>query len=202
VERPWERDGASGLRGVAVGGVRSAVARALVVNSEGDQGARKSRLLPRCRRSYPEVEQAVLGVFLSGGNARRIRGALKPLLSGAPLSKSAVSRLVNRLEESYERCRQRDLAKARIVYLYLDALYPKVWSAGKVVSRPVLVARGVKDTGEKVLLAVAAGGVETTAAWQMLLEDLAARQLGRPQFIVSDGKGRAWGVPRSGSGRA
>jgi hypothetical protein len=39
------------------------------------------------------VEQAVLGAYLSGGNTRRIRGALRPLLSGAPPSKSAVSRL-------------------------------------------------------------------------------------------------------------
>ena len=40
----------------------------------------------------PEVEQSVLGVYLSGSNTRRIRGALEPLLSGAALSKSAVSR--------------------------------------------------------------------------------------------------------------
>jgi transposase-like protein len=81
-----------------------------LVNSEGDQGEWQSQLLPRHRRSCPEAEQAVLGVVLSGGNARRIRGALKLLLSGAPLSKSAASRLVNRLEESYERWRGRDLA--------------------------------------------------------------------------------------------
>ena len=159
--------------------------------------------MPRYRRSSPEVEQAVLGVYLSGGNTRRIRGALQPLLSGAPLSKSAVSRLVNRLEESYERWRQRDLAEERIVYLYLDAIYPKVRSAGKVVSLPVLVALGVKETGEKILLALAIAGAETGAAWQGVLEDLAARHLGRPRLVISDGKAglrsaleRIWsGVP-------
>jgi putative transposase len=133
------------------------------------------------------VEQAVLGVYLAGGNTRRIRGALKPLLIGAPLSKSAVSRLVNRLEEGYERWRQRDLAEEHIVYLYLDAIYPRVRSAGKVVSLPVLVALGVKDRGEKVLVALAIAGAETGAAWQMMLEDLAARQLGRPRLVISDG---------------
>jgi putative transposase len=169
------------------GTVRLAVPRARLVNREGEEREWRSELLPRYRRSSPEVEQAVLGVYLSGGNTRRIRGALKPLLSGAPLSKSAVSRLVNRLEESYERWRQRDLAEERIVYLYLDAIYPKVRSAGKVVSLPVLVALGVKDTGEKVLLALATGGAETAAAWQMMLEDLAAGHLGRPQLVISDG---------------
>jgi transposase-like protein len=158
-----------------------------LVDSSGEEGEWRSQLLPRYRRSSPEVEQAVLGVYLSGGNTRRIRGALKPLLSGAPLSKSAVSRLVSRLEESYEGWRRRDLAEERIVYLYLDAIYPKVRSAGKVVSLPVLVALGVKQTGEKILLALAIAGAETGAAWQMMLEDLAARHLGRPQLVISDG---------------
>ena len=177
------------VRGLALrsGAVKLAVPRARLVNSDGDEREWRSELLPRYRRSSPEVEQAVLGVYLSGGNTRRIRGALKPLLSGAPLSKSAVSRLVNRLEEGYDRWRQRDLAEERIVYLYLDAIYPRVRSAGKVVSLPVLVALGVKDTGEKVLLALAIAGAETGAAWQMMLEDLAARHLGRLRLIISDG---------------
>ena len=169
------------------GTVQLEVPRARLVDPEGEEGEWRSQLLPRYRRSSPEVEQAVVGMYLAGGNTRRIRGALQPLLSGAPLSKSAVSRLVSRLEESYERWRQRDLAEEGIVYLYLDAIYPKVRSAGKVVSLPVLVALGVKETGEKVLLALATGGAESGAAWQMMLEDLAARHLGRPRLIVTDG---------------
>ncbi len=192
-------------RGLALrsGAVNLAVPRARLVNSDGDEGEWRSQLLPRYRRSSPEVEQAVLGVYLSGGNTRRIRGALKPLLSGAPLSKSAVSRLVNRREESYERWRQRDLAEERIVYLYLDAIYPKVRSGGKVVSLPVLVALGVKQTGEKILLTLAIAGAETGAAWEGVLENLVARHLGRPRLVISDGNAglrraleRIWsGVP-------
>lgn len=169
------------------GTVQLGVPRARLVNCEGDEREWQSQLLPRYRRSSPEVEQAVLGVYLAGGNTRRIRGALKPLLSGAPLSKSAVSRLVSRLEESYERWRQRDLAEDRIVYLYLDAIYPKVRSGGKVVSLPVLVALGVKETGEKILLALALAGAETGAAWEGVLEDLVTRHLGRPRLVISDG---------------
>ena len=40
------------------------------------------------------IDEAILGVYLSGGNTRRVRGALAPLLKGGPLSKDAVSRLV------------------------------------------------------------------------------------------------------------
>jgi hypothetical protein len=60
--------------------------------------------------------------------------------------------LVLRLEESYRSWQRRDLAEEKIVYLYLDAIYPKVRSGGRVVSLAVLVALGVRENGEKVLL--------------------------------------------------
>ena len=185
------------------GGVALRVPRARLVAPDGGEREWQSRLVPRYRRSSPEVEQSVLGVYLSGSNTRRIRGALEPLLSGAALSKSAVSRLVLRLEESYRAWQRRDLAAEKTVYLYLDAIYPKVRSGGRVVSLAVLVALGVKDTGEKVLLSLTTAGAESADGWQMLLEDLAARQLGRPRLVISDGNtglsvalGRLWpGVP-------
>jgi transposase-like protein len=169
------------------GVVELAVPRARLVDHRSGEREWRSTLLPHYRRSSPEVEEAVVGIYLAGGNTRRIRTALAPLVSGAPLSKSAVSRLVNRLQADYERWRQRDLGAEEIVYLYLDAIYPKVRSGGKVVALPVLVALGVKVSGEKVLLALTTGGAESGAAWQMLLDDLVARHVGRPRLIISDG---------------
>ena len=169
------------------GTMQMQVPRARLVEREGGEREWRSQLVPRYRRSSREVEQSVLGVYLSGSNTRRIRGALEPLLSGAALSKSAVSRLVLRLEESYRTWQRRDLQEEKIVYLYLDAIYPKVRSGGRVVSLAVLVALGVKDTGEKVLLSLMTAGAESADGWQMLLEDLAARKMGRPRLVISDG---------------
>jgi transposase-like protein len=184
------------LRG---GTVEVEVPRARQVDAQGNEREWQSQLVPRYRRATPEVEQAVLGVYLSGGNTRRIRTALSPLLQGAPLSKSAVSRLVVRLEESFQQWQRRDLAEERIVYLYLDAMYLPWRSAGRVASLPVLAALGVRDTGEKVLLSLRLAGAESRLAWQELLEDLAARGLGRPRLVISDGNpglaaalGRLW----------
>src|SRR5208282_5229688 len=126
------------------GAAEVAVPRARCLTPEGEEHEWRSQLVPRYRRATPEVEQAVLGVYLSGGNTRRIRTALEPLLAGAPLSKSAVSRLVARLEECYQVWQKRDLSEEKIVYLYLDAIYFKVRSGGKVVSLPVLVARKLR----------------------------------------------------------
>ncbi len=169
------------------GSVHLTVPRARLVTPEGGEGEWRSQLVPRYRRSSQEVEQSVLGVYLAGSNTRRIRGALEPLLAGAALSKSAVSRLVSRLEESYCLWQRRDLSTEKIVYLYLDAIYPKVRTGGRVVSLAVLVALGVRENGEKVLLSLMSAGAESTEGWQMLLEDLAARELGRPRLVISDG---------------
>src|SRR6202158_2888232 len=185
------------------GTVQLDVPRARLAEVDGREREWHSRLVPRYRRSSWEVEQSVLGVYLSGSNTRRIRGALEPLLTGAALSKSAVSRLVLRLEESYRSWQQRDLAQEQIVYLYLDAIYPKVRSGGKVVSLPVLVALGVRENGEKVLLSLMTTGAESADGWQLLLDDLAARKMGRPRLVISDGNpGLAAALDRPGAGLA
>jgi len=60
-----------------------------------------------------------------------------------------VSRLVLRLEESYRTCKGGIWQKKKIVYLYLDAIYPKVRSGGRVVSLPVLWRWGFRRTARK-----------------------------------------------------
>ncbi len=80
----------------------------------------KSAILPRYQRRMPEVNEAVVATYLAGGNTRRIRGALQPLLKAAPLSKSAVSRVVATLEgrpgsvaDAFARRPRRDLRLPR-----------------------------------------------------------------------------------------
>jgi transposase-like protein len=187
-ERAGYRHGSKPRRlTLRTGTVRLDVPRARLAQADGGEREWQSQLVPRYRRSSQEVEESVLGVYLSGSNTRRIRGALEPLLRGAALSKSAVSRLVLRLEESYRTWQGRDLAEEKIVYLYLDAIYPKVRSGGRVVALPVLVALGVRENGEKVLLSLMTTGAESADGWQLLLDDLAARKMGRPQLLISDG---------------
>jgi len=86
----------------------------------------RSELVPRYQRRSERVDEAILGVYLSGTNSRRIKGPLAPLLRGGPLSKDAVSRLVGRLAGDFETWRGRDLAEDQIQYLIMDGWYPKV----------------------------------------------------------------------------
>src|SRR5438874_198236 len=72
-----------------------------------------SAIVPRYQRRMPEVNEAIVATYLAGGNTRRIRGALQPLLKAAPLSKSAVSRVVATLKDGLEAWRTRSLTRAR-----------------------------------------------------------------------------------------
>jgi putative transposase len=147
-----------------------------------------STLLPRYQRRLREVNEAVVAVYLAGGNTRRLRGALGPLLKGAPLSKSAVSRIVGTLKADLEAWRTRSLASLDVLGLYLDAFALRVRSAGKVVSVPVLAVVAVLTDGQKQLVALelCAGG-ETFAAWKGCLDDLVTRGLAGPVWTVIDG---------------
>ena len=80
-----------------------------------------SRIVPRYHRRMPEVNEAIVATYLAGGNTRRIRGALQPLLRAAPLSKSAVSRVIATLKDGLEAWRKRSLTDVDVIYLYLDA---------------------------------------------------------------------------------
>jgi len=147
----------------------------------------QSAVVPRYQRRTGRVDEALLGVYLSGTNGRRIRSALAPLLKGAPLSKDAVSRLTGRLAGDFAAWRSRDLADEQIRYLFLDGWYPKVRLGKQRVRVPVLVTLGVCADGRRLLLDLRMAGEESAAAWREVVESLVARHVGVPVLAVVDG---------------
>lgn len=147
----------------------------------------QSRFIERYQRRARSVDSALLGCYLSGANGRRIRGALSPLLRGAPLSKSAISRIVGRLQSLFSQWRKRSLKGESVVFLYLDAIALRVRIANKVVSAPVLVAVGVKADGEKVVLDLELLGSESSECWGGFVEGLINGGLGQPRLVIIDG---------------
>jgi transposase-like protein len=147
----------------------------------------QSTLVPRYARRMRAVDDAIVGAYLAGANSRRIRGALRPLLADAPLSKSAVSRVVQRLKQAFEAWRTERLDDKPIVYLFLDAIAVHVRLDGAVQSTPILVALGVTETGEKELLGLQLMASESTAAWKAMVDDLVGRGLRAPLLCIIDG---------------
>lgn len=147
----------------------------------------QSGLIARYQRRSRSVDQALLGCYLSGANGRRIRGALSPLLRGTPLSKSAISRLVGRLEVLFTQWRGRSLAAEAVIFLYLDAIALRVRIANKVISVPVLVGLGVKEDGQKVILDLELFQSESSSCWEGFFEGLISRGLKAPCLVILDG---------------
>lgn len=154
---------------------------------EGGTQEWRSILLPRYQRRTRAVDDAVLGAYLAGGNTRRLRKALAPLLGEANLSRSTISRIVGRLRTLFTAWQERDLSAESLAVLYLDGIYLPVRLARRVVRVPVLVALGAREDGQKVLVALQLVTGETTAAWATLIADLARHGLTAPLLAVVDG---------------
>jgi putative transposase len=163
------------------------VPRARLQTAEDRTREWQSAVIPRYQRRTARVDEAMLGVYLSGTNGRRLRSALAPLLKGAPLSKDAVSRLTGRLAGDFAVWRTRELAEDQIRYLFLDGWYPKVRLGKQRVRVPVLVTLGVCADGRRVLLDLRMAGEESAAAWREVIESLVARHISVPVLAVIDG---------------
>ena len=164
----------------SLGATTIAMPRARLEGADGKSREWRSRMIPRYQRRTERVDEAILGVYLSGTNTRRLRGALSPLLRGAPLSKDAVSRLVGRLREDFEAWAKRDLSELKVRYIFLDGWYPRVRIGKKRVRVPVLVTLGVCANGQRVVLDLRLSGVESEQAWLDAVRTLAGPQPGYP----------------------
>ena len=197
VERHERAEGRAGYRNgtkprrvtTCAGPVALAVPRARLFTGDGGTQEWRDHVLPRYSRRSPDVDAAVLGMYLSGVNTRKVKAALRPLLGKAPLSRSAVSRIVERLRRRFEEWSKRPLTDEKVVHLYLDGLGVKVRLGGRVVSVPVLAALGIRADGTKVLLALELAGAEATEAWKGVLDSMVSRGLRRPVLCIVDGSG-------------
>jgi putative transposase len=171
----------------SLGRTTIAMPRARMVGEDGHLGEWRSRMIPRYRRRTERVDEAILGVYLSGTNTRRLHGALSPLLRGAPLSRDAISRLVVRLREDFDAWATRDLSQEKITYLFLDGWYPRVRIGKQRVRVPVLVTLGTCVDGRRVILDLRIAGEESAASWTEVVHSLIARGVRLPQLAVIDG---------------
>ncbi|MHB8381413.1 MAG: IS256 family transposase [Candidatus Binataceae bacterium] len=171
----------------SLGATAIAMPRARIEDPDGRRREWRRQIIPRYQRRTERVDEAILGVYLSGTNTRRLRGALAPLLPGAPLSKDAVSRLVGRLREDFAAWAKRDLGELQVRYLFLDGWYPRVRIGKKRVRVPVLVTLGVCAGGQRVVLDMRLAGAESEQAWLDAVRALCVRNLGTTALAVIDG---------------
>src|SRR5690348_10542769 len=142
-----------------------------------------SLLEPR-RRAEQALVAVIQQAYVQGVSTRKV-DELVQALGLASIDKSAVSRLCRDLDEVVTAFRTRSLALT-YPYLWLDALYLKVRQNHRIVSQAVVIAVGVRETGEREVLGFAVGASEEEAFWTEFLRSLVGRGLRGVQLVVSD----------------
>lgn len=148
------------------------------------EGPFLTEVFERYRRLTGSLEEAVLEMYLQGVSTRKVE-AITGKLSGVKISKDAVSRIAQRLEETLSAWRTRRLDGAYL-YLYLDATYLKATWAGAVRNVALLVAVGVSEEGYREVLSVEGAPGERTEGYRSLLKSLIERGLRGVRLVTSD----------------
>jgi transposase-like protein len=149
---------------------------------------RKGTYYPSFLEARRPVEKALMATiqaaYLEGVSTRKVDELVKALgLSG--IDKSTVSRLCKELDQSVKPFRERPL-EGQYVYVFLDALYLKARHNGRVVSRALVIAIGVRETGEREVLGFEVGPSEEEDFWKQFLRSLVKRGLKGVQLVISD----------------
>ena len=147
------------------------VPRARLQGADGATTEWKSKALRAYQRRTKAADALIASAYLSGTNTRRVRRALAALFGGA-VGKDTVSRVWRKVQTDWDAWNARPLKDEPIVRLILDGTVVRVRLDKKATAISLLVVIGVREDGQKVLLAVKRMGGETTDAWRAVLDDL------------------------------
>src|SRR5271169_1594738 len=151
------------------GRVEITVPRARLDTAEGKTTEWKSSALRAYQRRTKQADSLIAGAYLAGTNTRRVR------------------RVWRKVKGDWDVWNARPLAEQPIIRLILDGTVVRVRLDRKATTIVLLVVLGVREDGQKVLMAVKNMGGETSAAWRAVLDDLVKRGLRKPEFLMVDG---------------
>jgi len=136
------------------------------------------------KRSEAALLSLVQEAFINGVSTRKIE-RLARSLGIESISASQVSEITRGLDERVEEFRCREL-KAEYPFLWIDAVYEKVRSSGRVESVAVMIAYGVDREGQREVLAVEPMWEESEDSWREFMRKLKKRGLRRVCMVISD----------------
>jgi transposase-like protein len=121
----------------------------------------------------------VLEAYVNGVSTRKVDRLFEQLgIEG--MTKDRVSAMRRALDEQVE------LFQSAYPYLWLDARHLKVRVRGRVVSKALVIAYAVRETGVRELIGLDVGEVEFGAFWLEFLRSLNKRGLSGVQPVISD----------------
>jgi transposase-like protein len=149
---------------------------------------RKGSYFPSLLEPRKRAEKALLSVvqeaYIHGVSTRKV-DELVVSLGMKGISKSEVSRICRELDEVVIAFKERPL-EGQFPYVWLDATFPKVREGGRVRGMALVVAIGIRETGEREVLGFDLGMSEDGSFWLEFLRKLVARGLRGVQLAISD----------------
>ena len=132
----------------------------------GERMRFSSRILPAYARRSPKVTEVLPILYLRGLSTGDFGPALRDLLGedASGLSPSSIQRLTEQWQAEHEAFRARSLRFHRYAYLFVDGVNVSV-RLGEDDRLCMLAVIGVREDGEKELLAVEDGYRESTDSW-------------------------------------
>jgi len=148
------------------------------------QGTYFPSLLEPRRRHERALLSVVQEAYIHGVSTRAVDN-LAEALGIKSISKDQVSRICKELDAQVHAFRTRRL-DGEFPYLFLDATFEKVRENGRVISMAVLIAVGVRSTGEREVVGVDVGPAEDHEFWLQFLRQLSSRGLSGVRLVISD----------------
>jgi len=145
------------------------------------------KVLKRYMRRVEDIDGLVREMFLGGVSTRRVGEVIKPLL-GYQYSAQFVSNIIKQIDTEVKRFHEREIDD-EYVYLFFDGLTLKVRYNGKVHKKRVLIAYGIKRSGQREIIDYALAKGESAIAWGSFVNNLWMRGLkGKNlELITTDG---------------
>jgi putative transposase len=142
-------------------------------------------ILERRRRIDRALFAVVMEAYVHGVSTRSVDDLVKALGAASGISKSEVSRICAELDGDLEAFRTRPL-EGGFPYVFADATYVKARVRGRVISRAVVVATGVRADGGREVLGLAVGDSEDGVFWAEFFRSLRSRGLSGVKLVISD----------------
>ena len=140
------------------------------------EGEFKTSVIPRSKQYEAELGRD-LGVLYLGGISTRSLSMISERLIGRKISPAEISSVNVELTEAVLKWRQRDLSQEPVKYLFIDGVHFNMRLERSIENVPVLVAIGVTETGQKLVLSLQSGDKESATSWREFFKDLKSRGL-------------------------
>jgi putative transposase len=151
-------------------------------------GGFKTTVIPRSKQYEEEIARDFSILFLAGISTRSL-SMISERLIGRRISPTEISSVSGELNAAVEQWRGRDLSQEAVKYLFIDGVHFNMRVGRSIENVPVLVAIGVTETGQKLVLSLQAGDKESATSWREFFKDLKSRGLdgGKVTLGMMDG---------------